>query len=404
MDSPLKNQRVAFVGKLEGLTKKEALQMVRDKGGIPVERALGEVDLIVHGADHLPNADPLDLLVDDWKQMVVSGRVEFIHETELWRRLGMVEHHHNVAQLYTPAMLAGILKVPIQNIRRWHRMGLICPTRVVHRLAYFDFEEVRNARQIAGWIASGASLGSIKKQLEELSIQSDGNARSIAQLHIIVEGSRLLLRKEEGLIESNGQLRMDFDSMSDQADEPANRPAVIAVDASRKSMNLESNPFDLTRDEILSAAQQLEDEGRLSDAIEWYRVLLARFGPEAEIHFQLAELLYREGDLGAARERYYAAIEADEDFVEARANLGCVLAETGRLDLAISAFKGALARHDDYPDVHFHLARALDDAQSPDEAEHHWVRFIELAPGSPWREEAEHRLAKSRNESSSVPL
>ena len=80
-----------------------------------------------------------------------------------------------------------------------------------------------------------------------------------------------------------------------------------------------------------------------------------------EICFQLAELLYRQGDASAAMERYYMAIELDEDYVEARANLGCVLAETGRHDLAIAAFEGALAYHPDYADVHYHLARSLDE-------------------------------------------
>ena len=84
----------------------------------------------------------------------------------------------------------------------------------------------------------------------------------------------------------------------------------------------------------------------------------------AEDHFSLAELLYRCGDLAAARERYYAAIELDENYVEARANLGCVLAEQGEHALAEAAFRGALEYHADFADAHFHLARLLDRAGS----------------------------------------
>ena len=90
--------------------------------------------------------------------------------------------------------------------------------------------------------------------------------------------------------------------------------------------------------------------------------------------------------------RYSMAVELNEDFVEARANLGCVLAETGRLDLAVAAFHGALAYHDEYPDVHYHLARALDELDRADEAEMHWRAFRALAPDSPWFEQAEARL------------
>ena len=82
------------------------------------------------------------------------------------------------------------------------------------------------------------------------------------------------------------------------------------------------------------------------------------------------------------------AIELDENYVEARANLGCVLAETGQHDLAVAAFEGALAYHDDYPDVHYHLARTLDDLGRAAEATAHWQAFRKLAPDSPWGDEA----------------
>jgi tetratricopeptide (TPR) repeat protein len=86
------------------------------------------------------------------------------------------------------------------------------------------------------------------------------------------------------------------------------------------------------------------------------------------------------------------AIELDEDFVEARANLGCVLAETGELELAVAAFQGTLAYHPDYPDVYYHLARALDDLSRPEEADRSWRQFLTLSPDSPWADEARNRI------------
>ena len=146
-------------------------------------------------------------------------------------------------------------------------------------------------------------------------------------------------------------------------------------------------------DELLKEAQTLEDADRVPDAIEMYRVALVAGGPRAEVCFRLAELLYRAGDLGAARERYSMAIELDEDYVEARANLACVLTETGETELAVAAFQGALESHPDYPDVHYHLARLLDDQNQPEQAEFHWHRFLELSPNSPWADEARSHVA-----------
>jgi tetratricopeptide (TPR) repeat protein len=115
-----------------------------------------------------------------------------------------------------------------------------------------------------------------------------------------------------------------------------------------------------------------------------------------EDHFALAELLYQAGDLSAARERYYAAIELDEDFVEARSNLGCVLVELGELGLAEAAFRGALEYHPDYADSHYHLARLLDREGRSAEAACHWRLFISLAPASPWVDEARERVGSGR--------
>ena len=145
-------------------------------------------------------------------------------------------------------------------------------------------------------------------------------------------------------------------------------------------------------------ATELEDEGELDLAAEMYRAALAAGGPNAECCFSLAELLYRMGDLGAARERYYMAVELDEDYVEARANLGCVLAETEQHDLAAAAFEGALAYLADYADAHYHLARTLDELGRRGEAEVHWRAFLDLTVDSPWATTASERLAAAHGD------
>jgi len=302
----------------------------------------------------------------------------------------MVENEQNVRRLYTPAMLAELAGVSVATIRRWHRRGLIVPAREVRRLPYFDFQEVATARRLAQLLAAGASPAAIEKKLAELSRFVPEVERPLAQLSVIVEGRQLLLRQGEGLIEPGGQLRFDFEALEkgdeQSAGEGQTRPTVSLEDY------LAENAEPPSPDELLSYADELEDDGCLEQAAEIYRVVLSTLGPVPQICFQLAELLYRLGDLSAARERYYVAIELDEDFVEARANLGCVLAEMGQFELAVAAFEGALRYHSEYPDVHYHLARTLDDMGRHDEAARHWHQFVDLAPNSPWADEARQRL------------
>ena len=57
--APLDGKRVAFVGKLGGMARRQAQQLVRQQGAIAVEKgslkkAGVEVDIIVIGADELP--------------------------------------------------------------------------------------------------------------------------------------------------------------------------------------------------------------------------------------------------------------------------------------------------------------------------------------------------------------
>ena len=396
-------QRIAFVGKLGGLTKREFQQMIRQEGGFVCGRKdleAADVDLIVIGADQWPPVDPAQLLTPAVQDAVAAGRVEILTETQWWEQLGLMETDQQVRRLHTPAMLAEFLDVSLSLLRRWPRRGLIVPTREIHRLPYFDFQEVSTARRLAEMLAAGASPQAIEQRLAELARFVPDVDRPLSQLSVIVEGKTLLLRQGEGLLEPGGQLRIDFDAL--EVDEAAAVEIVPVEDTDldedptilllEQAVAQVTGPMDA--DAMLAAAAELEDAGHLEEALEMYRSCLAAGGPHPEVCFQLAELLYRMGDVGAARERYYMAVELDENFVEARANLGCVLAETGELELATAAFRGALRYHPDYPDAHYHLARALDELRRYEEGLNHWREFLALAPNSPWAEQARQRLVE----------
>lgn len=394
----LQGRRVALVGRLVGMSRRDFEQLVREHGGSIGSRVDGDTELVVVG-DESTDFDRIaresDLFDEAARAAWREGRLQLVRESELWARLGLVESAQGVKRLYTPAMLADLVRVPVRAVRHWHRQGQLVAGHEVGRLPYFDFEEVRVAGRLASLLAAGCSLRQIDRKLAELARRLPDMPRPLADASVVVSGSRLYVRRGESLAEPTGQLLIDFEIADDAAGEHDDRGEVIAIPLHAAVAPGEAWSPSLGTDDLRSLADDFEETGEPERAIEVYRAILMSGDYTAEDHFSLAELLYRSGDLAAARERYYAAIELDEEYVEARANLGCVLAEQDEHALAEAAFRGALRYHPDFADAHYHLARLLDSLDRRTEASRHWERFLELAPASPWAEEALDRTGAS---------
>jgi len=286
-------------------------------------------------------------------------------------------------------MFAELLEVSPAMVRQWYRRGWLREAVVVQKLAYFALTELLPAKRLAQLAKNGLTNAEIAKKLDALQTLFPGIDRPIATLDLRIDGCDIFLTKENKLVDTVGQEFFDFAGIPSHPDEYAFSQLDLAFDSSHEPFSPQS--FASTgkspdKDELCRLAWHFEEQGRLEQAVELFRTALAAGGPDASICFQLAELLYRLDDKTAARERYYMAIEIDENFVEARSGLGSVLAETGELELSVSAFQGALLHHPDYADVHYHLGKTLQKLGKPIEAEHHLERFRELMPNSPWAE------------------
>jgi tetratricopeptide (TPR) repeat protein len=400
-DFSLAGRRVAILGKLASMSRRDAERLVSARGGSVVEVPRDQADLVVvhdEERDLQRLASQGELFDEAARAALAAGSLEIVRESQLWSRLGLVEFGQGIARLYTPAMLAELLAVPISAIRHWHRRGILLATREVRRLPYFDFDEVRVARKLAQLITAGCSLSTVNRKLDELARLLPEVSRPLADPAVVVVGRRVFIRRGENLAEPTGQLLIDFDAaQSGEATDSDQSPPVAiplvalqALQAGSHARPRGAHP--VAAEDLRCVAADLETNGCVEQAIDVYRAILVSGQFTADDHFALAELLYRRGDLSAARERYYMAIELDEDFVEARSNLGCVLAEQGDLALAEAAFRGALEFHPDYADAHYHLARLLDRANRPAEAARHWQLFMNLAPASPWADEARERI------------
>lgn len=372
------------------MSHRQAEEIVRRHGGLIAAAIDANTNLVVVGdesRDGRALARAQAELDDAARLAWQEGRLQLVSESDFWSRLGLVDVEPDVQRYYTPVMLAELIGVSPRAVRHWHRQGHLSAERMVGRLAYFSFEQVRVAQRLSELVAAGCTLSQIDRKLKELA-RSQHGPLPLAEQSVVVVGRRLYVRRGEQLTEPSGQLLLDFDAPRETA-EDADEAAAVTLPFAAAPQARTPCEFDASAtDDLRSLADDFEQSGETERAIEVYRSILMSGDFNADDHFSLAELLYRSGDLAAARERYYAAIELDENFVEARANLGCLLVEQGEAALAEAAFRGALAYHPDFADAHFHLARLLDSQNDTAAASQHWRRFLDLAPASPWAEEA----------------
>ena len=308
------------------------------------------------------------------------------------------DDHPGVSRLYTVAMMADVLRVPRAAVRHWLRGGLLEPSRRSGSIEWFEFPQLVVGRQLVRLLEAGLSLRDIDTKLAGLSPGGAVEAARMAE-RIVADGRRLSILRDDLLVGAGGQLQLGFytHGLTPADAKPTAQPSVATVSITAllcADEALADDPRDPTSvAELLDLAADLEAAGALSEAAEALRAVLQAQGPTAQVVFMLAELLYRAGDLTAARERYYAAVELDPDHLEARSSLGCVLAELGEHELALAALDGVLRQQPDYADAHWHMAGVLHDVGQKLDSQRHLRTFLTLAPESPWATMARERLA-----------
>jgi len=409
----LQAESVAFTGTLASMPHRQAHDLVAEHGGTPMQHVSRQTTMLVIGEEGWPldpDGQPSQKLRHAQELLAEGHDIKLVAETDWLKLLGLDEEGDQVRRRYTPAVLSKLLGVPVGQIRQWERLGLIRPVRKVYRLPYFDYCEVTGAKRLMNLLASGISRQQLKNSLENLQELWPDVKRPLGQLELLVEGGQVLYRDKAGLIEPVSRQRyFDFDrlasdvSVGRQPGEPdASASGFLPIPdvSSHQGADTPRSPIDAgnTADwsaaQWLQAGQQAAEEGQLESAVQAFRLCLLENPNDPELHFHLAECLYRQGLLEAATERYYAAVESDHQYIEAWTQLGCVLEERGRGEEALSAFGVALEFHPEYPEAHRHKAALLDSLGRPDEAKTHWETYLQYDQRGPWAEEARARLTE----------
>ncbi|MCL2623263.1 MAG: helix-turn-helix domain-containing protein, partial [Planctomycetaceae bacterium] len=232
---------------------------------------------------------------------------------------------------YTTAMFAELLEVSPAMVRQWHRRGWLRESEVVQKLAYFALTELLPAKRLAQLAKNGLTNAAMAKKLDALQALFPDIDRPIAALDLRIDGRAVYLTKHDETIDPFGQKLFDFAEKDLQPDDddpltqldqafydsdimlhvPEERFANQPRSPKSELQNLRERAPD--KDALCRLAWRCEEQGRLEQAVALIRAALAAGGPDASLCFQLGDLLYRLDDNAAARERYYMAIEIDEN-------------------------------------------------------------------------------------------
>ncbi|MDR1960190.1 MAG: MerR family transcriptional regulator, partial [Planctomycetaceae bacterium] len=373
MKTPLKDKTVFLQGKLQGMPRRKAAVLLKKQGAKLVSKLGESVDLVVFGERESRQLDFDELTRDMFEQ----GTLQIVTEREFLTLLeGTAVNTHS---LYTPAMLAELVRTSPNMIRLWERRGLLHAVAHVGNLAYYDETEILAARRLTQLTKNHVSLDAAARKIESLKLLFPETARPLAELDLFIDGKSLRIFKDSVFIDSAGQKLFSFDEEPLESVISEAEPSSFFDQALGETLPSDDAELPTGKKPLCDLAVRKEEQGDIAGALDCYRAALAAGGPDAVSCFQMAGLLYQLGELPAARERYLMTIELDENFVEARAALGALFAEMGETELAVSAFEGALDFHEGYADVHFQLGMLLHQLGRTDESREHLRLFLELA-------------------------
>jgi tetratricopeptide (TPR) repeat protein len=366
----LRGKKVVITGRLASMSRAEATRMIYAHGGKVFAAVTSGISYVIVGQPLGKNGRLTSRLIRAQRLEQCGYPIQIVPEDEFRDRLGLSTQNH---RLHTTTQAAQILRISPRRVEHWLRAGLIQARDTVHGVSYFDYQQLAWARTLSDLADAGVRAEQIQRSLEQLRRWLPEIEQPLAQLGILADGRQLLVRLENGqLAEPAGQPHLNFDDES--------QPTAVV------------SPSAPSATDWFHQGCELEEQGRLTEALDAYRQALLVGGPQADACFNLANVLYALGEKGPAAERYQQAVELDSSFASAWNNLGNVLAELGAHTDAVRAYEQALVLMPDCADTHYNMADTLDEIGKSVEARQHWVAFLREDPRSSSAAYARSRL------------
>ncbi len=288
-----------------------------------------------------------------------------------------------LADLYSRGEVARLFGYTESRLRYWDRTDFISPSAEASGRRFYTFQDLISIRAAKGLLDGGVPLRKVRRSVEALRRSLPRVARPLSELHVVADGSTMLVRDEAGAFEpTTGQLVLDFSV-------EALRDDVVRV-LRRGAPSAEHQRA--AYEHYLEGCRLDEDESTWDGAETAYRRAIALDPGLSNAVTNLGNLRYRRGRLEEAEHLYERALVIDPEQPEALYNLGFLRFERGEPGAAAEWFERALAIDPSFADAHFNLAMAYEEMGRYDDARPHWGTYIELDPNGSWAEIARRHL------------
>jgi tetratricopeptide (TPR) repeat protein len=353
LDGSAIKSSVAFTGRLAYMSRAEAFDVVRQRGGTPSPAVTKRTQVLIVGELGWP------LLDDGRPSNKLSRATEYgipvVSERRFLEWIGKAIPD-SVQKTYSADQLAALSKMSIGMIREVSQLSVLD-----ERDGRFGFRDLASARQIAKLLNDGVRLSEIIRAVSEV-------------------------RKwlpDAGL----STVRLRAGTLSDvQVEQPGGRTDkygqfVLAVDDAREDP-----------DELFDRAHAAEQIGDVVEAERLYRLLMKSDPTDASAPFNLGNMLRTAARTIEAEAALRAATRANPAFAEAWYNLADLLDDQGRSEAGVECLRKALLVAPDYIDAMFNLGLLLQRKGAYAEAADCWRQYLSSDRASEWAARARRSL------------
>ncbi len=287
-----------------------------------------------------------------------------------------------LTDLFTRAEIARLLGLTPARLRTLDRTGVVSPSGRRRGRRAYTFQDLIALRTAQTLLERKVRLRDVTRAVSALKRSLPKVTRPLAELRIVSDGQKVVVRTHEGAFEPlTGQMMLDLEVKNLRADVVR----VLRPSAGRERAR--------TAYEIYLKASQLdEDPSTMHEAEQLYARAIEIDPWLAIAYTNLGNIRFRCEDANGAEDLYRKALEIDPHQPEAQYNLGYVMLERGRPELAIPFFHGALETDPNFADAYFNLAMAYEQVGEPQKARPYWKSYISLEPSGTWTEIAKRHL------------